>query len=133
MAPLLRSECLHGVSDSCDVTFPQGPGKHILYQLDHRGVCLAVEITEKKPMTCRHCEDRPLPLKHPNSVFREKERDGNSGGFTAGGIYSLFQFARGLLIFSSFLYLFILFPNSFLIHLKGNKISSQMHKYCQSE
>lgn len=63
----------------------------------------------------------------------EGETDRNSGGFTAAGIYSLFQFARGLLIFSSFLYLFILFPNSFLIHLKENKTSSQMHKYCQSE
>lgn len=33
--------------------------KRILYQLDHRGVCLAAEITEKQPMTRPRCEDRP--------------------------------------------------------------------------
>lgn len=105
---MLSSGCRHGVSDSCGVTFPWGPGKHILYQLDHRGVCLAVEMTAKKPMTRLHCEDRPLPLKHPNSILRETEIE-TVGGFTARGIYSLVPICRGGIthfFHHSFIYLF---------------------------
>lgn len=47
---IYRSVRLHSVLHSRDVTFHWRPGKHILYQLDHWGVSLAVESTEKKPM-----------------------------------------------------------------------------------
>lgn len=111
VGPRHLSVCLHGVSDSRDVTFCWKPGKHILYQLDHRGVGLAVEITEKQPVTCLRREDRQLPLKHPES-----------GG---GGIYCrwdllLVPICKGITHFF-IIALFILFPNSFLIHLEENK------------
>lgn len=56
-----------------------------------------------------------------------------------GGIYCqwdllLVPICKGITRFfpSVPFYLFIPFPNSFLIHLKENKKSSQTHKYCQS-
>lgn len=123
----------------CDLPLETWKKKRILYQLDHRGVCLAAEITEKQPMTRPRCEDRPRrPPKHPNSALRDRKRkasDGNSGGIYRRWDLLLVPICERIThFFITPFYLFILFPNSFLIHLKGgNKISSQTHKYCQSE
>lgn len=77
-------------------------------------------------MTRPRCEDRPRrPPKHPNSALRDRKRkasDGNSGGIYRRWDLLLVPICERIThFFITPFYLFILFPNSFLIHLKGGK------------